>query len=254
MRQACARRSLAVAAIIILQLTAIRGAQRAPAFAYVSNERDGTITVINTATDTVASTIRVGGRLRGIHLSPNGKRLYVAMTYPSNQRGAEADKIVAIDAASGNVIAKYDAGSDPEQFAVSRDGLRLYTSNEDAGTASVTDLRTGRVIATHVVGIEPEGVALSPDGRWVYVTSESSSNVTVIDTRTNKVKATFPVGARPRNAAFSPDGLRAYVTAENGGTVSVVNTATHKVIDAATNRVIATVRVGDGPWGIAIGR
>src|SRR5689334_88203 len=106
--------ALAAALIILLQLTAAAANGKRSVFAYVSNERDGTITVIDVATDEVVSTIRVGGRLRGIHLSANGKTLYVAMTYPSNQRESDTDKIVALDPATGKITARYDAGSDPE--------------------------------------------------------------------------------------------------------------------------------------------
>jgi len=279
---------LVVAFLPAPQISAVEP-RRGPARAFVSNERDGTISVIDTASDQLISTIRVGGRLRGIHLSPNEKILYVAMTYPSNQRESPTDKIVALDPATGATLAKYDGGRDPEQFCLNRTGTRLYTSNEDAGTLSVTDLTSGRVLASVVVGIEPEGVAMSPSGRWVYVTAESSSNVTVIDAVTNRVKATFPVGARPRNAAFSRDGRLAYVTAENGGTVSIVDTRRHavidtivlprgqvkpmgiavaprgnriyvsngrgnsvSVIDAVTHRIVATIPVAERPWGIDV--
>src|SRR4051794_23200043 len=64
--------------------------------AFVSNERDGTITVINTATDKIVQTIQVGARPRGLRLSADGKLLYVALSYPSNSRVGE-DKIAAID-------------------------------------------------------------------------------------------------------------------------------------------------------------
>jgi len=121
-------------------------AQRRAGLCYVSNERDGTISVIDTASDRVVRTIQIGGRLRGIHLSANGRRLYVAMASPMNQRVAGADKIVEINPATGRIVAKHNVGSDPEQFAVSRDGARLYVSNEDANTASVADLKTGDVL------------------------------------------------------------------------------------------------------------
>src|SRR3712207_6086789 len=110
------------------------------------------------------------------------------------------------------------------------DGARLSPSNEDAGTASATDLRTGRVLATLVVGIEPEGVAVSPDGRWVYVTAETSNTGSVIDTRTNRVAASFLVDQRPRAATFSRDGRRAYVSNEISGTLSVIDVARHEVV------------------------
>src|SRR6476646_2417577 len=197
-------------------------------FAYVSNERDGTITVIDTSTDRVHSTIKVGGRLRGIRLSDDRSKFWVAISYPSNQSQGE-DKIAEIDP-NGKVLAKYEAGTDPENCAIDKASTRLYIANEDAGTASITDVKANRVIARMSVGLEPEGAAISPNGRWVYITSESSSSVSVIDTQTNQVVTTFLVGARPREAVFTPDSSRAYVTAENGNTVSVIDTNSHRVI------------------------
>src|SRR5689334_15181309 len=84
--------------------------------AFVTNERDGTITVIDTASDRVYSTLKVGGRLRGIRLSPDRSKIWVAISYPSNQSQGE-DKIAELDL-KGNVIAKYEAGTDPENFVV----------------------------------------------------------------------------------------------------------------------------------------
>jgi len=196
--------------------------------AFVTNERDGTITVIDTQTDRVYSTIKVGGRLRGIRLSPDKKKIWVAISYLSNQAQGE-DKIAELDL-NGNVIAKYEAGTDPENFAIDENATRLYIANEDAGTASITDIKANRVIASMPVGLEPEGAAISPNGRWVYITSESSSTVSVIDTSTGAVVKQFLVGARPREAVFTPDSSRAYVTAENGNVISVVDTKDHSVV------------------------
>jgi YVTN family beta-propeller protein len=268
-------------------LTACAGKPRGP-LAYVSNERDGTITVIDTSTDAVVDTIKVGARARGVRLSPDGRRVYVALSTPSGREYKDGDnKIAAVDVESGQVVASYDVGSDPEQLAVSRDGRLLYASNENAGTASVTDVESGRLLSTLTVGIEPEGVTISPDGRWVYVTSETSNTVSVIDTGTNQVTANFLVGARPRDAAFSPDSSRAFVTAEVGTSLSVVDTGSHKVIktvelprgdrikpmgvvvskdgrkvyvangragtvsviDASTSEIIKTIPVGERVWG-----
>src|SRR5689334_25180413 len=165
----------------------IAGCTHKPAgpLAFVSNERDGTITVIDTNTDRVYSTIKVGGRLRGIRLSNDRQKIWVAISYPTNQSQGE-DKIAELDP-SGKVLAKYEAGTDPENFAIDKAAARLYIANEDAGTASITDVKTNRAIANMPAGAQPEGAAISPDGRWVYITSESSSTVTVIDTQTDQV-------------------------------------------------------------------
>src|ERR1044071_2378986 len=87
-------------------------------FAYVTNERDGTITVIDTNTDRVYSTIKVGGRLRGIRLSDDRQKIWVAISYPTNESQGE-DKIAEISA-GGTILAKYEAGTDPENFAIDK--------------------------------------------------------------------------------------------------------------------------------------
>jgi PQQ-dependent catabolism-associated beta-propeller protein len=212
---------------LLLTLTSCTSKPVGP-LAFVTNERDGTITVIDTGTDHVYSTIKVGGRLRGIRLNPARTRIWVAISYPTNQSQGE-DTIAELDL-NGNIITKYEAGTDPENFVVDDHATRLYIANEDAGTASITDVKTNRVIASMPVGLEPEGAAMSPDGRWVYITSESSSSVSVIDTQSGNVVKQFLVGARPREAVFTADSTRAYVTAENGNVVSVVDTRDHAVI------------------------
>src|SRR5437773_2039383 len=118
---------------------------------YVTNEASGDISVIDPATQTVVATIKVGKRPRGLVISPDGKRLYVALsgspnagpgvdpkTLPPPDRAS--DGIGEIDADTYQVRRIIHAGNDPEQLAVSNDGTRLYVANEDAATASVVDL------------------------------------------------------------------------------------------------------------------
>ena len=212
-----------------------------PYHVYVTNEYSGDLTVIAGGTNEVVATVPLGKRPRGIRVSPDGTQLFVALsgsppappgvdesTLPPPDRSA--DGIGVIDRAAGVVVQVVQAGTDPEQVAVSADGTRLYVANEDAREVSVVDIATGEVVAALPVGGEPEGVRISPDGSVVYVTSEEDNQVSAIDTATNEVVARFEVGARPRASAFAPDGSRAYVTAENGGTVHVVDTSTHEVV------------------------
>jgi PQQ-dependent catabolism-associated beta-propeller protein len=258
-------------------------------YVLVSSEHSNTVTVLDLATWEVLSTIRLPARPRGIHLSGDGSRAFVALSDDDPLVEGDGDGIAVVDLREGRVVRTFPAGSDPEAFAVSADGRMLFASNEDAGTATVLDMATGEVVATLVVGVEPEGVAISPDGRWVYVTAETSNTVSVIDTRTHEVVASFMVEVRPRAAAFSPDGRRAYVTNEISGTLSVVDVSRHEVIatvdlhggeakpvgvvvspdgrhvwvanghtntvsvvDAQQLREIALVQVGRRPWGIGM--
>src|SRR3954454_22566684 len=51
-----------------------------PYWVCVSNERSGSVTLIDGATGQAIETIPVGKRPRGIHPSPDGRYLYVALS------------------------------------------------------------------------------------------------------------------------------------------------------------------------------
>ena len=206
--------------------------------AYVSNEDGASVSVLDTESATKIINIDVGKRPRGLKLSRDGSRLFVAVSGlpkcpPSTpdeecakrERDLKADGIAVVDTSTRKLIKVLAAGSDPEQFAMSNDGKHLYVANEDVGLLSVVDVEAGKVIRRIEVGQEPEGVALSPDGRWVLVSNESDNSVSVIDTRTLKVTRTVPAGKRPRDMAFAPDGDTVYVSGE---------------LDASLNRMSVT--------------
>lgn len=195
--------------------------------AYVSNEDDHTVSVIDTSAGTVVATIAVGKRPRGLKLNHDASRLYVAVsglpkcppTVPDEEcaklgRDVKADGIAVVDTASNKVLQLLPSGSDPEQFDMSGDDKRLFVANEDAATTSVVDLASGKVVARIEVGREPEGVVTSPNGRWVLVTNESDNSVSIIDTATHKVLRSVVVGKRPRDLAFTADSTHAYVSGE----------------------------------------
>ena len=267
---------------------------------YVSNEAEGSISVIDAASHRFLRSIPVGKRPRGIRVSRDGSLVYVALSgSPAAGPGVDesklpppdraADGIGVVSTSDGKLLRVLESGTDPEQFALSRDEKRRFVAYEDAGQVSVVDVASGSVIKTIPVGEEPEGVELSPDGRFVYVTSEGENEVAVIDTGRLEPIATIKVGPRPRSTAFLPDGSRAYVAAENDGAVYVIDTSTHRSIGrivlgetrykpmgiavavdgsalyVTTGRgedvvrislprqdVTASVRVGARPWGVAI--
>jgi YVTN family beta-propeller protein len=280
---------------------------------FVSNEKSGSVTVINGADFKAVATIPVGKRPRGIHASPDGRTVYVAVSgtpiepppkldangnpifekgHDDDDDNAKADKtadgIVVVDVAQQKSLHKLSAGSDPEQFCVSRDGKRLFISNEDVGTATVLDTETGKIATFVPVGREPEGAGLSPDGKVFYITCETAGDVFAIDAETYKIISHLHVHPRPRSVDFLPDGSRAFVPSESVGELNVLDTAGQKllqtialpkgsrpmtvkvapdgkkvyvstgragtvcVVDANTFEVLNTIKVGARPWGIAI--
>jgi quinoprotein dehydrogenase-associated probable ABC transporter substrate-binding protein len=226
---------------------------------YVTNEDAGTVSIISTVTQKVIGEVQVGTRPRGVEVSRDGERVYVALSgspkCPPTLPDAECaklasdkskDGIAVVDARRGAVLRVIPGGSDPEEFDVDPASGRLFVSNEDAGELSIVDLETGDVLHTVEVGGEPEGVRLRPDRAAVYVTSESDHAVTVVDAKSGSVLDSIEVGWRPRDSIFSADGSRAYVSSEHGGSVAVV--------DVATSKVLETIALPPGslPMGLAL--
>jgi YVTN family beta-propeller protein len=207
---------------------------------YITNEISGDLSVIDSTTMEVVSTIPLGKRPRGIHASPDGKTIYVALSgSPPAPPGVDestlpppdksADGIGVFDVAQNKVVRMMKGGSDPENFDVSADGKTIYVSNEDASGVSFIDVASGTITKTIKTGEEPEGVKVNPVTNLVYSTNEEDGTVSVIDPAGTLVK-TFKVGRRPRNVVFMPSGKRGYVNAENDGAIYFLDTEKNEVI------------------------
>jgi len=208
---------------------------------YVSDESGGNVVVVDPAAGKVVATIAVGRRPRGIAVSADTTRLYVALSGSPNG-GPNVDEsklpppdrrfdgIGVVDLQSHKLINTFPSNADPETFAISHDGKTLYTSNEDTGMLSAIDLGSGTIRASVTVGSEPEGVAVSQDDRIVYTACETSNQVYAIDTRTMKVVATIATAARPRSVLLSTRSHSGYVTDEFGGSITVFSTEDYKVL------------------------
>jgi YVTN family beta-propeller protein len=228
--------------------------------AYVSNEDDGTVSVVDTQRLESVATIAVGKRPRGMVLSRDGKQLYVVVSglpkcpppltdeqCAKLPRDPKADGIVIVDTAGLRAARVLKGVTDPERVELSRDERTLFVTDEDAAKVSVIDIAHGKVTASIPVGHEPEGVRLSPNGQWLLVTSESGNNVAIIDPATHKVVHTVLVGTRPRDIAFTSDSSAAYVTGEADASVYRIS-----LPDGAPTTQVVQMRKEARPMGIAM--
>jgi YVTN family beta-propeller protein len=293
-------------------LSAPASLQAATYQVFVTNERSGDVTVINGSDFSVAATIAVGKRPRGIHVSPDGKLVYVALSgtpieappqidaqgnpvFEKKKGGDDddnadksADGIGVLDVAARKFTGKLHAGSDPEEFALSKDGRRIYISNEDTKTASVINIVSGKLEHIVPVGQEPEGVTTTPDGKQFYVTCEAGGDIYVVDTSSYSAVAHFKVNGRPRSVAFLSGGGIGFIPSESVGELNVIDSVNAKVLktitlpagsrpmrvklspdetrlyvsngragtisvfDAHSYQLLETIKVGTRPWGIGV--
>src|SRR5262249_48327131 len=160
---------------LLLALPAGEGKGEGKTFVYVTNEKSGNVTVIDSSTDKAVDTIPVGSRPRGVQASPDGKRIYVAV---SDRADKSKESITVMDTASRKVVARLPSGVDPEQFAVSPDGKLALIADEDANAAGFLDLAAGKILATLPLGTGPEGGGTTPGGRVRVGAAASSHNTT----------------------------------------------------------------------------
>ena len=222
--------------IIIFSLIALNAIVVNAQTAYITNSFDGTVSVINVATNTVTATIAVGSGPEGVSVSPDGSKVYIA--------NYSAATVNVINTATNTVVDTISpVGSYPRGVSVSPVGNMIYVTNYYV-TNSLSVINTVTDISDQItVGTEPVGVSVSPDGNKVYVTNYGGNSVSVINTATNTVSTGIAVGTYPQGISISPDGSKVYV-ANEGGTVSVINTT--------TNTVSATIAVGNSPIGISV--
>ncbi|MFD4144704.1 YncE family protein, partial [Streptomyces sp. NPDC058572] len=193
-RWARARTRLTAAGVLLaglaLPLTNATPAAADPGtYAYVTNGLSDNVSVINTATNTVTTTIPLlptgGDQPNGVAVNPAGTRAYVT--------NGLSDNVSVIDTATNTVTTTIPllptGGDNPGDVAVSPDGTRAYTTNFASDNVSVIDttLVPPAVIDTVPlggpgVGDQPARVAVSPDGTRAYTTNFASDNVSVIDT------------------------------------------------------------------------
>ena len=180
----------------------------------------------------------------GLAISPDGKRLYVALNL--------GNCLAELDTATGKVLRQWDAGVAP--YAVALAGSKAYVSNwggrrptgdavtGPAGRGTLVRVDPVRYIASEgsvsvfdlsakpeksgvcpaeaeiITGLHASALAVSPDGRWVVVANAGSDTLTVIDSRNNQIEETVCArqnpadlfGAQPNALAFDKSGDRLF--------------------------------------------
>ena len=257
------RTAALVAALVVVQFPAALPlfGQYAPARAaaagtagrvYVSNQGDGTVSVIDPTTNFVVATINVGGTPYGVTVRPGGTQVWVA-----NYSGQRVD---VIDVSTNTVVTSAGIAGNPHSIAFNPSGTRAYVTvptsadplAEDTVWVFDATLTPPYPMATIKVGDQPAGLTMRPDGKRLYVANYGGSlgnSVSVIDTEPNSATqnlkiADITVGTGPFGIAFQPDGSRAYVADRGSDQVTVINTATQVVV--------TTIATGGGSVFVAV--
>ncbi len=109
--------------------------------AYVTNEKDDNISVIDLKQQKVIKEIPVGQRPRGIIFNHDQSLAYIC--------ASDSDRIQILDLSTEEIVGELPSGEDPETIALHPNGKIIYTSNEDDAILTVIDIAT-TVSYTHL--------------------------------------------------------------------------------------------------------
>ena len=190
--------------------------------AYVPNEKSGSISIIDTATNTVIDTLITGGAPRGLALSSEGTTLFVS--------DRESNGLLVISVPQKQVVARIPLGDSPEGVSLSPDGRWVVAAVELSNSVVFINTQSFAIeFSIRTAGKNPEHAEFSPDGRWLLVSAEEADSVDVIDVKARQQVKSITVADRPRGIGFLPHGDLAYVACELPGKVYVINTHTWTV-------------------------
>jgi YVTN family beta-propeller protein len=240
----------AVLGFVALATTAMPQPAKAATFrelAYVANagpppDLPGSVSVIDTATNTVQTTITVGNAPFDVAAAPDGKRVYVPNSGSST--------VSVIDTATNRVTNTIAVPNGAFGVAVNQHGSRAYVTSgaildsPHTGFVSVVDTTTNTVVDTIATGLPTRRLVITPDGAHAYAgllevlpLQPPRGFLAVIDLATGTVVKRIPVGVEPSGIAITPDGALIYVN----GRSSVAGT---DVVSTTTNTVVATAPAG----------
>jgi YVTN family beta-propeller protein len=175
--------------------------------------------------------------------SPDGKLLFVSISFVSGVAVLSPGDIVVLDSSSLKLVSTINVPGGLGVFALTPDGSTLVcTSN--FGRVLLISTATGALTAT--IHLTPsngllQGIALSPDGSTAYVTDAANNLLFVADLAPPSQQAKIAVGRSPLAVAISTDGTQAWV-ATNAGL---------EVVDVASGQVSGPILLPGTPSAIA---
>jgi YVTN family beta-propeller protein len=177
------------------------------------------------AGDVVTISATPGTTADSVRISPDGRRLYVAVHGPSS------DQLVLMETHRLRVVGSVEIGSPIRDVAVSPNGNTVYVAScsPDFGAVlDVIDTRSGMLTGTAKItgaGFVTQ-LARSADGERAYLVNEHG--VTVLSTATLDVMDSVTVGGSPSCAVEIAGGTRLCI-ADYAGVVTVVSTSSGSV-------------------------
>lgn len=126
------------------------------------------------------------------------------------------------------------------------DGRYLLVGNAGGRMLSILEALTGRVVVHLPLALQPDNFCFKSDGGQLFVTGEGMDAVVVVYPYSTEVAGTVLAGRTPGAMAVSGSPDRQYLFVANRESGSLT------ILDIETQRVIASLTVGEEPGYITV--
>ncbi|GAM08933.1 putative protein [Geobacter sp. OR-1] len=224
------------------------GIVNAAPFAYIANNADNTVSVLDTASNQVTAVLPVGQSPSGVAVNRMGSRVYV-----SNQ----GDNTISVIDTLDNSVTSIPLAIQPGALAVNTAGTRLFVANPVDNSVSIFNavdkslLTTVAIPQSGGINCQPQGIAIGPGASYkAYVTCSGTTEIAVINASdpssySLSTRVSVPYDG-PRGIAISADGKKVFVASIMNSTLTVFDTQNLSTANSLS------VTVGLTPWGVAI--
>jgi YVTN family beta-propeller protein len=168
---------------------------------YTVTKEDNSLYVVDLATRTIKSKVKLDAEAYSCVLSPDEKTLYISVW--------NGGKLAIYNTTSGQ-ISTIPVGSHPNELLLNKKGTRLFVANANDNSVSIINTATRKVtevvstslFPTKLTGSTTNGLALSPNEKTLYIANADNNCLTVFDVSipgNSQSRGFIPVGWYPTN-------------------------------------------------------
>lgn len=212
-------------------LSLIACAVSAADYAYIPNSNSRTISVINTATGELATTLSpasmdatLNDNIYTLALRPGANNESWFGQYRSN------NKLGVIDTTNNSLKAVIDNTGSSVSITFSANGAIAYVSDYVNSKLHIIDANSKQITASLNTGCWTISSALSQDGASLYVRCGDTGEIKKLDTATNTLSTLENVSNSGFGLAYDPTGAgKLYTSSNAGNTVGLIDLADNTV-------------------------
>lgn len=233
-------------------------------YAYVSNNGDGTVSIIqntsvtyeSSSSPSVLTTLTVGGNPTFITLTPNGENAYVLNSNDSTLsviQNASTTRWPYFQTIP-TILTTLSVHTNAQSLAMTPNGNILYVGNTstDGNIGYITNASSNAPsvnLLPLTAGVSPAEVVVTPDGNYAYIGNSSGNSIIVVSNASTSptVHTTLTTSYHCYFMFTTPDGNYVYSLNSEDGFVTIVENA-----QSGSPSVLKTLATGTLPLSMAI--